>query len=86
PGWTGVAASMVVAMIAVGFLGATVQRAACQPTLNAPRLSILITALAVSLVLQNGLLSSPMASISPWEPISALAASIRACCLLAITR
>ena len=57
PGWAGVAVSMVVAMIAVGFLGVVIQRVAYQPMLNAPRLSILITALAVSLVLQNGVLT-----------------------------
>jgi branched-chain amino acid transport system permease protein len=56
PGWTGVAVSMVLAMIGVGFLGVLIQKIAYQPMLSAPRLSILITALAVSLVLQNTIL------------------------------
>ena len=44
-------------MIAVGCLGVVIERIAYQPMLAAPRLSILITALAVSLVLQNAVLS-----------------------------
>ncbi len=56
-GWTGIGVSMLIAMIAAGFLGVLIQRVAYQPMLAAPRLSILITALAVSLVLQNGVLS-----------------------------
>jgi branched-chain amino acid transport system permease protein len=40
-------------MIAVGLLGVTIMRVAYQPMLGAPRLSILITALAVSMVLYN---------------------------------
>jgi branched-chain amino acid transport system permease protein len=57
-GWTAVAFSMVLAMIGVGFLGVVIQRVAYQPMLSAPRLSILITALAVSLVLQNSILGA----------------------------
>jgi len=57
PGWFGVAISMVFAMIAVGILGVVIERVAYAPMLSAPRLSILITALAVSLVLQNGMLT-----------------------------
>lgn len=55
-GWLGVAVAMLLAMIAVGFIGVVIERIAYQPMLQAPRLSILITALAVSLVLQNGVL------------------------------
>ena len=44
-------------MMAVGFLGVVIERIAYAPMLKAPRLSILITALAVSLVLQNGVLT-----------------------------
>src|SRR5690606_36092622 len=51
-GWFGVAVSMLFAMLAVGFLGVLIERVAYAPMLSAPRLSILITALAVSLVLQ----------------------------------
>lgn len=56
-GWAGIAISMIFAMIAVGCLGVVIERIAYAPMLSAPRLSILITALAVSLVLQNGMLT-----------------------------
>src|SRR6516164_9624910 len=46
------AASMVV----TGALGVTIARVAYQPLLRAPRLSILITALGISLVLENAVL------------------------------
>lgn len=52
-GWTGVAIAMFFSMVSVGFLGVVIERVAYHPMLRAPRLSILITALAVSLVLQN---------------------------------
>ena len=51
--WGGILASMVLTMIAVGFLGVLIQRIAYRPMLSAPRLSILITAVGVSLVLFN---------------------------------
>lgn len=56
-GWTGIAIAMFFSMIAVGCLGVVIERVAYHPMLRAPRLSILITALAVSLVLQNAVLS-----------------------------
>lgn len=56
-GWTGIVIAMLISMVAVGFLGVVIQRVAYQPMLKAPRLSILITALAVSLVLQNSMLA-----------------------------
>ena len=56
-GWTGVAIAMFFSMIGVGCLGVVIERVAYHPMLRAPRLSILITALAVSLVLQNTVLS-----------------------------
>ena len=56
-GWLGVGLSILLSMIAVGFLGVVIERIAYAPMLKAPRLSILITALAVSLVLQNGVLT-----------------------------
>jgi branched-chain amino acid transport system permease protein len=65
-GWFGVAISMVVAMIAVGFFGVLIERVAYQPMLNAPRLSILITALAVSLVLQNAVLTLTNGQYQPF--------------------
>jgi branched-chain amino acid transport system permease protein len=65
PGWIGVALSMIAAMIGVGFLGVIIQRVAYQPMLQAPRLSILITALAVSLVLQNLVLTVTRGQYQP---------------------
>jgi branched-chain amino acid transport system permease protein len=67
-GWLGVALSMLIAMIAVGFLGVVIERIAYAPMLKAPRLSILITALAVSLVLQNGALSLSNGQVLPFSP------------------
>ena len=45
--WAGILCSMVFSMIAVGLLGVLIQRIAYVPMLSAPRLSILITALAI---------------------------------------
>ncbi|MBW1635712.1 MAG: branched-chain amino acid ABC transporter permease [Deltaproteobacteria bacterium] len=56
-GWAGIVCSMVLSMIAVGLLGVLIQRIAYVPMLSAPRLSILITALAVSMVLYNGVMA-----------------------------
>jgi branched-chain amino acid transport system permease protein len=56
-GWFGIFVAMLLAMIAVGCLGVIIERVAYRPMLSAPRLSILITAIAVSLVLQNAVLA-----------------------------
>lgn len=66
PGWFGVAVSMLFAFIAVGCLGVVIERVAYAPMLSAPRLSILITALAVSLVLQNGMLTLTKGQYIPF--------------------
>jgi branched-chain amino acid transport system permease protein len=55
-GWGGIIVSMLLSMTAVGFLGVFIQRIAYRPMLNAPRLSILITAIGVSLVLYNAVM------------------------------
>ncbi len=55
--WAAITFSMVLSMLAVGLLGVIIQRVAYQPMLNAPRLSILITALAVSMILANGVMA-----------------------------
>lgn len=55
--WTAIVCSMVLSMLAVGLLGVIIQRIAYRPMLKAPRLSILITALAVSMILSNGVMS-----------------------------
>jgi branched-chain amino acid transport system permease protein len=49
-------AALAVALIGSGALGVLIDRVAYQPLLAAPRLSILITALGVSLALENGVL------------------------------
>ncbi|HVY52348.1 MAG TPA: branched-chain amino acid ABC transporter permease [Devosia sp.] len=67
-GWLGVAVSVVAAMIAVGILGVIIERIAYAPMLKAPRLSILITALAVSLVLQNSALTLTSGQFIPFSP------------------
>ena len=56
-GWGGIVPAMLLSMIAVGFLGVLIQKIAYQPMLSAPRLSILITALAVSMVLYNAVMA-----------------------------
>jgi len=56
--WGGIMASMILTMIAVGFLGVLIQRIAYRPMLSAPRLSILITAVGVSLVLFNAVMAA----------------------------
>ena len=53
PGWPGIILSILAAMCLSGGLGFLAQRFAYRPMLNAPRLSLLITALGVSLVLYN---------------------------------
>jgi len=67
-GWAGVGLSILCAMVAVGVLGVAIERIAYQPMLKAPRLSILITALAVSLVLQNSLLTMTNGQIVAFSP------------------
>ena len=52
-GWPAVALSFVAAMAVAGALGFLAQRFAYRPLLGAPRLSLLITAIGVSLVIYN---------------------------------
>lgn len=54
--WLGIVVTMLVTMVLVGLLGVLIQRVAYQPMLNAPRLSILITALGVSMILYNAVM------------------------------
>ena len=56
PGWTGIIFSIIAAMIFAGILGYTAQRFAYRPLLGAPRLSLLITAIGVSLVIYNSVM------------------------------
>ena len=55
-GWAGIAVSIVGAMAIAGILGYLTQRFAYRPLLGAPRLSLLITAIGVSLVLYNSVM------------------------------
>lgn len=55
--WVGILCSMIGSMLTVGLLGVFIQRVAYRPMLSAPRLSILITALAVSMILSNGVMA-----------------------------
>lgn len=56
PGWPGIICSILAAMLLVGALGYFVQRFAYRPLLGAPRLSLLITAIGVSLVIYNSVM------------------------------
>ena len=63
-GWLGIMISIFGAMLIAGVLGYLVQRFAYRPLLAAPRLSLLITAIGVSLVIYNSVMvitnSQPM--------------------------
>ncbi len=56
PGIPGIIISIVAAMIFAAVLGFAVQRFAYRPLLGAPRLSLLITAIGVSLVIYNSVM------------------------------
>ncbi len=54
----GIGAAFLIAMVVTGFLGMGIERVAYRPLLKAPRLSVLITAVGVSLVLENGVMAA----------------------------
>jgi branched-chain amino acid transport system permease protein len=54
--WIGIVISMLITMIIVGLLGVIIERIAYKPLRNAPRLSLLITALGVSMILYNSVM------------------------------
>ena len=56
-GWAGIACSIVAAMFLSALLGWLAQRFAYRPLLGAPRLSLLITAIGVSLVIYNSVMA-----------------------------
>ena len=56
PLWAALAAAVMAAMAAASALGWTAQRLAYRPLLGAPRLSLLITAIGVSLVIYNAVM------------------------------
>lgn len=55
--WLGILPSMALSMVIVGMLGIMIQRIAYRPLLGAPRLSILISALGVSIIIYNGVMA-----------------------------
>ncbi len=55
-GWLSIALAMLAAMLLAGILGFVIQRIAYKPLLDAPRMSLLITAIGVSLILQNAMM------------------------------
>ncbi|MCL2707909.1 MAG: branched-chain amino acid ABC transporter permease, partial [Defluviitaleaceae bacterium] len=55
-GWPGIILSVMASMCVAGALGYIAQRFAYRPLLNAPRLSLLITAIGVSLVIYNSVM------------------------------
>ncbi|MCL1793207.1 MAG: branched-chain amino acid ABC transporter permease [Oscillospiraceae bacterium] len=57
PGWPGIFCSIAAAMALSGVLGYLAQRFAYRPLLGAPRLSLLITAIGVSLVIYNSVMA-----------------------------
>jgi len=54
PSLVGLFAVLLISMAACGALGALIERVAYRPLRNAPRLASLITAIGISLLLQNG--------------------------------
>ena len=74
PGVPGVILAIFAAMIFAGILGYLVQRFAYRPLLGAPRLSLLITAIGVSLVIYNTVMvitnSQPMSFPSVVDNMS----------------
>ena len=56
PGWPGIVCSILAAMGLTAVVGFLAQRFAYRPMLNAPRLSLMITAIGVSLILYNSVM------------------------------
>jgi len=75
-GWLGIACSIIAAMIFAGILGYLAQRFAYRPLLGAPRLSLLITAIGISLVIYNSVMvitnSQPLFFISDLDNSSGI--------------
>lgn len=64
--WFGIVIALLLSMVLVGLLGVVIQRVAYRPMLKAPRLSILITALAVSMILYNSVLLMTQGQYKPF--------------------
>ena len=63
----GLALAFAAAMIACGITGITIERFAYRPLRSSPRLNSLITAIAMSLILQNGVRVLPFAGPNPRQ-------------------
>lgn len=55
-GWLGIIVAMLITMLVIGLLGVLIERVAYKPLREAPRLSLLITALGVSMILYNSVM------------------------------
>jgi len=53
PSWFAFLSILIMAMVACGMIGGFIERVAYRPLRNAPRLSLLITAIGVSLLIEN---------------------------------
>ncbi|MDD2706532.1 MAG: branched-chain amino acid ABC transporter permease [Verrucomicrobiae bacterium] len=53
PSWLGLGATLLFAMAVCGAIGGVIERVAYRPLRNAPRLSLLIAAIGVSLLIEN---------------------------------
>ncbi|MCJ7806648.1 MAG: branched-chain amino acid ABC transporter permease, partial [Clostridia bacterium] len=65
--WLGIVVALLISMLLVGLLGVLIQRVAYRPMLKAPRLSILITALAVSMLLYNTVMLLTQGQFKPFR-------------------
>ncbi len=65
--WLGIVIALLISMVLVGLLGVVIQRVAYRPMLKAPRLSILITALAVSMILYNSVMLMTQGQYKPFN-------------------
>ena len=63
----GLALAFISAMIVCGLTGVTIERFAYRPLRSSPRLNSLITAIAMSLIIQNGVRVLPFAGPNPRQ-------------------
>jgi branched-chain amino acid transport system permease protein len=77
PGLLGIGLAMLITMIIIGFFGVLVERVAYRPLFNASsRLAVLITAIGVSLFLQNGVMLTYGASFRVY-PVDVTTAGLQ---------
>lgn len=66
-GWPAIGVATLASMLTMGILGLIIDRVAYQPLFHAPRLSILISALAVAMVLRNTVLALTQGQYMPFN-------------------